>query len=154
MKAEITNENKQKFFALYWGQKVIDFGVDKLEVDGKLFRVYELDDCVAELTPLSMISDEDAIEVAKIMHGQEGDFEIVFNAAGVTSVSAYGRPNYAPTIEIGWNGNVSYEMASEVKIAHAIDFLRSRGHAVDWMGVKVEEMVEAGWIKLVEPNKE
>lgn len=30
------------------------------------------------------------------------------------------------------------------------DYLRSRGYALPWMGLSVDEMVEAGWIKLIE----
>ena len=29
------------------------------------------------------------------------------------------------------------------------DYLRSKGYALPWMGLSVEEMVQAGWIKLI-----
>ena len=29
-----------------------------------------------------------------------------------------------------------------------IDYLRSKGYALPWLGLSVEEMIEAGWIKI------
>ena len=146
-----TIEEKQRFFAQYWGQLYYDdFYSGFRTLNGLMIGQIDLKNTndYLELTPLSMISDEHAIEVAKILHGDEGDFEIVFNASGNTSVSAYGRPSYAPCIEIMWNGNVSYEQALELQISHAYDYLRSKGYALPWMGVTVEQQIEWGWVKL------
>ncbi|GEM_PF-557576 len=35
-------------------------------------------------------------------------------------------------------------------IIHVINFLRSKGYALPWMGVSVEKQVEYGWVKIIE----
>lgn len=103
---KLTNELKAKFFALYYDQVVymeggmpqpgfvngsrIGFILNGNGIDAHLL-----------LKPLSAITDEDAIKVAKI----EG---------------------------------------------YTYDYLRSRGYALPFMGISVEQQIEAGWIKLIE----
>jgi hypothetical protein len=41
--------------------------------------------------------------------------------------------------------NLSFK---ESDIPQAIDYLRSKGYSVPWMGISVEEQVQRGWIKL------
>lgn len=116
MKAEINIDNKARFFALYWGQKVwcnqnyyefyVDF--DALHRDHLSSTSYLL------LKPLSSISDEDAIKI------------------GFESSKEFLRFENFNTITEWY------------------DELRYLGYAVDWLGLPVYEMVEAGWIKLVE----
>lgn len=36
------------------------------------------------------------------------------------------------------------------RVPHLLDYLRSKGFALPFMGISVEEMVQAGWIKLKE----
>ena len=60
MRAEINNENKAKFFAQYWGQRVFK---SPINTSYTLIRVagWSIDhpSFYLELTPLSMISDAD-----------------------------------------------------------------------------------------------
>jgi hypothetical protein len=113
MKAEINNENKAKFFALYWGQEILNDGI---ETGGNV------GDCEEEmfllLKPLSSISDEDA----EFIDLQSEDYN-----------------------EDGWfdGEGIFYYWASV-----DVDYLRSKGYALPWMGLSVEEMVQADWIKL------
>lgn len=131
MKTEITPENKAKFFALYWGQKIAHYS------DGNNAR-YTV--CVGKyhfssihhiiLKPLSSISDEDS----SVIRG------IIWEYPGYTSITN--------THYIVSNLNI---IAIPIEAADRITgYLRSKGYAVDWMGLSVEEMVEAGWIKLIE----
>jgi len=121
---ENTLINKQAFFALYWGQEVIK------EHNGYKFKVLGdtiyWDDALLELKPLSEISDEDALEVGKIIGN-------VFTTQDIE------------LIEMGkWKlkNNVHLE---NVRIS---DYLRSKGYALPYMDLSVEQMVEFGWIKL------
>lgn len=65
---ELTNEQKAKIFAMYWGQRVLKFSKTAPAtqyVDEYMFARIDKE-CVLALTPLSAISDEHAIEVAKM----------------------------------------------------------------------------------------
>ena len=56
-------ENKKQFFALYLGQEILIYAPDPLykrKVNGH--HLENAHDFTIELTPLSLISDEDAIE--------------------------------------------------------------------------------------------
>ena len=123
---ENTLENKEKFVAQYWGQKVgmvfdtdwdkhLSYGI------GTNCLVYQVD--YLELKPLSSISDEDAIEVSKLC--VNGDDKRIEN------IKVYAR---------------IYALQS----ALINDFLRSRGYALPWMGLSVEKLIKYGWIKLKE----
>ena len=37
-----------------------------------------------------------------------------------------------------------------VKMANTVDYLRSKGYALPWMDLSVEDLVKYGWIKLKE----
>lgn len=126
MKAEINNENKAKFFALYWGQSLlpVSYWGSNNKIDEGVFyskNTREFESSWLDLKPLSQISDEDA----KVIDLQSAE-------------------DYS---ENGWwdkHGDFYYWASFDV------DFLRSKGYAIPWMRLSVEEIVEAGWIKLTE----
>jgi hypothetical protein len=115
IKSEINNENKVKFFALYWGQEILSNGI---EIGANV------GDCEEEmfllLKPLSSITDEDA----EVIDLTSEDYN-----------------------EDGWvdKDGLFYFWAFQ-----DVDYLRSKGYALPWMGLSVEEMCEAGWIRLTE----
>lgn len=185
MKAEINNENKAKFFALYWGQEIFRYrNVDKISPQAINIHVdyYTLNPTVVfefgyiVLKPLSSISDEDAIEVAKICHQMDNGWEIVKrNNTEFGSVHLHRKGNvndiyhtsitfhYAEVIAnhhflktedddaVSFKVNIGKINLTEKKpvpYIAIVDYLRSKGYALPWMGLSVEEMVEAGWIKL------
>lgn len=131
---KLTNELKAKFFALYWGQRVLNHK----EVN-RLYRVVNLlelknDVWEAHLKPLSAITDEDAIEVAII--------------AGNSSYTDDRR---------AYNGRLLLQefLRRQCNVygedwLKLFDYLRSRGYALPYMGISVEQQVEAGWVKLIE----
>jgi hypothetical protein len=104
MKAEINNENKAKFFALYWGQEILsdgnDIGTNVGDCDEKMFLL---------LKPLLSISGEDKEHAFWLSPYEKQVTHYVYN----------------------------------------VDYLRLKGYALPWMGLSVEEMVKAGWIKLI-----
>lgn len=111
-----TVENKAKFFAQYWGQNILryepDLGYHRIVND---YKIGNADEFVAELKPLSKITDEDLREL---------------NA---------GRHEWI----------VLYEDNPEEELTpQAFDFLRSKGYALPFMGISVEQQIEWGWIKL------
>lgn len=154
MKAEINNENKARFFDLYSGQKVIQvrtYSDLKTPYGCKLvndFRDRKLGS-IALLKPLSSISDDDAIEVANI-YGLNG-FSI--RAISQFGVKDFGSKNGEITLfndlSFGGNSSSSFE-ADYFKKNIVFDYLRSKGYALPWMGLSVDQMIEAEWIKLIE----
>lgn len=121
MKAEITPENKMKFFQLYSGQEVIWV---RTYLDHKTpYQAQFINDgrdrklaTIAILKPLSSISDEDAIEC-----GYEDLQSFATN---------HPDPNFLDL--------------------YSADYLRSKGYLVPFLGLSVDELIEAGWAKLTE----
>jgi hypothetical protein len=127
MKAEINLENKAKFLALYWGQIILSHP-DAFGLSSVCHEV-RFDNAIANLKPLSQITDDDAIEIAKIVVGDQFENPLIIG-------QSYGY----------WlNKKSNYSLDWKV-----IDNLRSKGYALPWMGLSVDEMIEAGWIKLTE----
>lgn len=134
MKLENTLENKAKFFAQYYGCKVY-MNSPNCRIPSKVFmgKSIEPKDFL-ELTPLSQISDEDAIEVAKIEDSAYTESNLVRG-----KVIAENFINYSDC-------NNSFRCS--LKMIKFMDYLRSKGYALPWMGLSVEELIEYGWVKL------
>jgi len=125
MKTEINNENKARFFALYWGQDVLkwhkNFNVlEKQKIEAQIIHWIQF--ITLELKPLSSISDEDA----EFINLQSEDYN-----------------------EDGWFDDGEFYWWASIDV----DYLRSKGYAMPFMELSVEEMVEAKWIHIVESNK-
>jgi hypothetical protein len=123
---ENTLENKAKFFAQYWGQEVvITDGILRVASVGTLKKAWVIQSHL-ELTAISSITDEDAIEVSNIVrdvtHGKSFDTRV----DNIKQLAKY----YA----------IDYSAVS--------DYLRSKGYALPLMRLSVEEQVNRGWIVL------
>lgn len=134
---ENTVENKAKFFAQYWGQRVLsvkqsDGGRDKWVVDGDVLNeIKGFKNDYLELKTLSQITDEDSIEVGKII--TKGiTLPINFN------LTLHGR------LYVGDFKKQSYKDS----VLEVVDFLRSKSYSLPYMDLSVENMIEYGWIKL------
>lgn len=151
-----TQENKARFYALHWGQYVIvdpkntyiriSSGVFEVE---RIFRVGadynyiypHIKDGYLELTPLSQISDEDAIICAKLIYKYD-DTPSGKIASERSHTAENGKDYVIESIQDSdgvFHSVVSFEV---------VDFLRSRGYALPWMGTSVETFIEWGWVKL------
>lgn len=161
---ENNKENKARFFSQYWEQ---DVGVEIERTEDYRSVVNEQSIKIIDylaLKPLSAISDEDAIEVANIIL----DLDIVkryktpftvtrnFAITGWPYIKVHHPKNrYSVIIDCALANFNIYEddeaitMAHDMKPCNVIDFLRSKGYAVPFMGASVEELVEWGWVKLV-----
>lgn len=133
-----TFENKRKFFAQYLGLNISCIRIEDAE-DKKGFEVNLCDwkvtheDAYLELKPLSQISDEDAYALASILEISNS----LILTAKVIEVKSWLRD------EFGF-GKISHKWeAMEVQ-----DYLRSKGYALPWMGIKIEELIDYGWVKL------
>ena len=125
---ENTLKNKAKFFAQYWGQKI---GVMNTDQSIK-FRVGKNDLFqLIELTSLSSITDEDAIEVTKLI-GRDGN-----RGRNIDIIKLF-------TVGSNW----LFGSVNAILVIKASDYLRSKSYALPWMGLSVEKLIEYGWIKL------
>jgi len=138
---ENTKENKGKFFAQYWGQQVLCFEgraySHKGMTVGRTIKP-EIGTYYIELKPLSAITDEDAVEILKICEFtlgnlQDDDFRFMSDVKNwVESVFSFTH-NYT-TSNCLW----------------ASDFLRSRGYALPYNGLSVENQISYGWVRIKE----
>lgn len=157
MKIQNTLGNKAKFFAQYWGQKVVIWNKNLNILPKRNILINEVDEMdILELTPLSQITDEDAkeitticeekyilsrgtkdgfrIETASSLSGDNQDRSIYYSKDGI--VLFYNDGN--------WGGS-GYKVVNTLKI---YDYLRSKGYALPWMDLTIEDLIEYGWIKL------
>lgn len=133
MKTEITLENKAKFFAQYWGQPVFRQPYFLENEQNDIVEAYCLNSAKGfiYLKNPSSITDEDAVDMAMLNRdlGDNKDREEIIRHS---------------------KKNIQYDTVIGSLRPHHIDFLRLRGYAVDWLELSVQNMVEAGWIKLIE----
>lgn len=128
---ENTIENKAKFLAQYFGQNTFYCGLFTRVYGLDIFRPESISGIYAELKSLSSITDEDAIEVSRVW-GSEMESKII---------------GYSIVIRITdiEKGGIQTEFRNTIGV---IDYLRSRGYALPFMGTSVEKLIEYGWIKL------
>lgn len=112
------------------------------------------------LTPLSMIIDEDFIGICKIVcrrhnkHYEEKhiSYNVVNERNAEVLINNWPRINIQITIDgIDFqyrDTRGEYKSCYLPSQWHVTDFLRSRGYALPYMGISVEEQVSRGWIKL------
>ncbi len=133
-------ENKAKFFALYWGVNCIsndDFvwhGQETFETVLSTSKG-DLSGWYATLKSLKDITDEDAVEVAKIC-----EFTNQNSFTCKVFVENYFYNQYTIDRPYSFTHNVS----------QSIDLLRSKGYALPWMGLSIEQLIEYGWVKIQE----
>ena len=149
MKTQNTLENKAKFFAQYFGQHILYFSSDFLrKIDNLTLDSIENDDFL-ELKPLSHISDEDVIQGITYL------YNITREALGeILEIKHYCTFSSITTIEIGCNFKTSrsiHHWSGTKKIgSFEADYFRSKGYALHYMDLSVEDLVEYGWVKLKE----
>lgn len=102
--------------------------------------LFSANEWVAELRPLSSITDEDAIEVANIfnLHHLSGAVKDLIKSI---IIALDGTSNKSATTEFVSNW------------AESIDYLRSKGYALPWIGLSVKQQIEYGWVKLTNPQQ-
>lgn len=151
MKTELTQEGKARFFAsnLYCDaifedipHKIGSINLRNSEIDLGYWREVSISDCKLIKTPLSKITDEDAIEVGRLLGYDKEDF-----SDGVDSVLRIIKNWITNLIK----GNTK-QYTSSVIIAY--QYLQSKSYVSSYYCpianriVTVEEQIEAGWITL------
>ena len=180
MKTQNTLENKAKFFTQYWRQDIlcrVIFGKNKNEIimhntPCSNLKLGEIIDSYLELKPLSQISDEDAIHIARVCHQvPNSNFEIkrqddIIHATNIDNVGIerhicinfkYATINCNIRIPDDNDKLVNYKVnISEIHMnasrvvgyIQSLDYIRSKGYAIPYMDLSVKDLIEYGWIKL------
>ena len=92
----------------------------------------DINDCRLLLSPLSMLTDEDAIEVSRIW-GSDVPSTIIGHSLASRLVQG--------------NSKIETEFRN---ILAVVDFLRLKGYAIPWNGISVAEQIKWGFIILKE----
>lgn len=101
---------------------------------------------VANLKPLSSITDEEIIDIANIlMRGREYDYYMYESELNMKVIKTYPKGEDGLG---GWFGIYAIAPNNKEFTLEVWDYLRSRGYALPWMGLSVEELQNRGWIKL------
>lgn len=135
---ENTRQNKEYFFANYYGQKVLKVSEDAIVTQKAdacfLNRLEVYQTCHLELMPLSTISDEDAIEVARIVYRNPDIHKVEMGK------------NFIDTM----NGGEAYHSGyfKHYTVLSVSDFLRSKSYALPFHDLSIEDLVNFGWVKL------
>lgn len=152
----ITQEFKEKYAALYWGQFVgivpENYGKSPIQVTGWFMTLLTMSNL--RLRSLESITDEEAVEVAKILV-RHSKWSVTDRRRTSVKVSC-GR--YQLTIFFDgtfWFEEIYYQgLSKESKdincdeVVHIIDHLRSRSFALPYLGVSVDEMVKEGFVEI------
>ncbi|MDV3536821.1 hypothetical protein CMU91_14980 [Elizabethkingia anophelis] len=141
---ENTLENKAKFFALYYGQEVkrsyLPEQTSLQVIDRDVFWIGHLIiNGYLELKSIEDITDEDAYFIGALFGWEEVTSNrdtIIYNGRQIKDYINY-HPNSHCDIQ---------------KYYQLLDYFRSKGYALPWMGLSVEKLIEYGWVKL--KNKE
>jgi len=167
-------DTKNKLFGQYIGQNV--YCDDSTGIKNEDF--YSLYHSVGDMSETSYlnlksiedITDDDAIEVAKLAHQIDGEFtinrneepkEFLIHIKKYTKVLTYHTSiNKYCCINTNWFfkdpdedskvniGEIITTSRKPVPYIAIVDYLRSKGYAVPFLSMSVEVMVDYGWIKL------
>lgn len=143
---ENTLENKAKFFGQYAGQRICRY-TDWMESGYHIPRIPDVQDNQhLELTPLSDITNEDAIEGSIKIQRLNVDNEIIeikrYNSF-ISFKIIHNGCNFKTCYSFHHWANNPYQLSLEY-----CDYLRSKGYALPYMGLSVEKLIEYGWVKL------
>ena len=131
MKTENTLDKKVKFLSQYWGLDVLNFYGKLIAVHHAIDEKY-IGDSFLQLKPLESISDEDCLSIAKII-----------NLAHLSPKETLVDLVKDILIKRRNNGKVYLWL-------NIFDYLRSKGYAIPFMDLSVQDLIDYGWIKLTE----
>lgn len=137
-----TRANKERFFALYWGQKVGSILKTTCFVCAHKISALSM----LRLTPLLSITDEDATELSKFIFESTKniDSSALVHHGKLFCSRLMERERY---LTYGAQG---YMVDSAI---HCFQYLQGNGYALPWTTpegetITVEEQIEFGWVEL------
>lgn len=154
---ELTSEMKAKYFAAHFHQIVFRNKHWLPEEPNESVSTYilntptELSEGYLSLRPLEAISDEDAIEVARLNRMSDPS---IFRNEKVVEVSMKGESIsfWIQDNEFDYRGKVGEETIFYDMNSGTADYLRSRGYALSFGTLSVDQLIQAGWLQLTPNN--
>ena len=138
-------ENKSKFFSQYWGQQCFvepsfnDYTTALMGVD-----LDSLSDGYLFLTPLSKITDEDAIEVANVVfNGLQPSYAKII---GLEIMFYHFKGTKQSGIQI--NDKIEIDTMTTHNMIVVYQYLQSKGYALPFHDLSVDDLVGYGWVVL------
>ena len=132
-KQSLIHDVKCRFFAQYWGQKVMKKDIEGLEnfysePDGFIRSMKADSPLFLELKPLSKITDEDVEELLPLVSFQFS--------------SRYTDEQIKEEIR-------KSVIDTEMMPLDLTDYLRSKGYALPFMEYSVDDLISFGWVQLL-----
>lgn len=136
-KCKICKENKAKFFAQYWNQEMYSITRPNQPYVNNFIQQMEeylqFDEWYLLLTPISQLREEDALEVYSIVYPNSLKTE-----------------DYEKIIAVEEMFSQRLVVINLNSMTNAIDYLRSKGYALQFMNYTVADQLSMGWIQLRE----
>lgn len=147
-------EDREAFYMQYFGQFVltaIDRDINKIGCGVSIYNMSLLldgtfSDHYLELKSLSAITDEDAIEVAKIVSGNELEKFILKDEFRVLVSCGNDDIGIWFDGEILMSDNEQYPLL----VLGCYDYLRSRGYLLPFRQYSKQQLLDMGWAKIEE----
>ncbi len=131
-----TLENKAKFFSLYYGQNIRGWNEDNQGRVAKVGPTYMtkriISECHLKLEPLKAITDEDKKYLERYLFGELIEFQILETSVFINTFSRRMGQKQRPIMN------------------QQLDYLRSKGYALPFGELSVEQLIEYGWCRLIE----
>ena len=136
---ENTADNKQKFFALYWGQRLVMTEQDEpttLSVVDTFIIDNAWESDYLELRTVDRLTDEELFEIGHKVYGHPKP----------KMMMAFGK-EAREMLQNEFNAGIKNGQANY----GLIDILRGFGIAIPFMGLSVDQLISYGWVKIVKP---
>jgi len=173
---ENTRKNKERFFAQYFGQMVLEYKPNGSITDVFIGTPEFSDNFRLILKPIESITDEHVQQVARLALQVDRNFKIlrdlnnkvtraehrtsstlmqmsIFSDARIKTTlhlldgDGNAAQNFIASIgEIG--NNLEHTSKPTVPYIAIADYLRECGYAIPFNGISVKQLVEYGWVKL------
>ncbi len=174
MNQELSNQEKAKIFALYLGQQFVYednepddicgvYGDDVVygnDADESGEGIFSISECKLILSPLSSISDEDALEIAEIITSPGyyiAQYEVFDRTDKFIQVMCQNKQGeeYGGSVFIYFNGDIDWDYHNKdkcdghgMRLLQSYDYLREHGYALPYKG---RDLFELG---IAIPNKQ
>lgn len=143
-----THEQKELFFAQYWGQTVkrsyLPEQTSLAVVNHNVFHISHLIiNGYLELKSLNDLTQDDMLEMFKILTSSDEDLNYLIEAINDGEITI--EDIVKPFSDI--NFDVADNTISPIRVFWAGDFLRSKGYAIPFGGFTLDQMLSFGWLK-------
>lgn len=155
MKIENTPENKAAFYGQYIGSDLDAIplnGSSKLTVSN-FASVVRHSNVAVSLKPLSEITEEEAMEIALALWPHSEEVGVLLLEARID----FKNRTHNSDFTLWFDGEIIPDPDEEGEypdgfgplfVLFVYDFLRSRGFAIPWWDLSVDDLVEYGWVRL------